>query len=313
MSISGAANIENEENHIESEEQFLLQPAENNTKYVYVNTRVDYQHRSASLDNLCLYDYISLYRKKLMDAKDRDQMKTHSKAKSAEGSDSRRGRPVSERANFRDGHPQSASHINIKRMKPVVPVLLGPSIPRRDRDDTKARYCRSILTLFVPWRSIQDVCGIDQTWEESFQTRQARISPASWKIINNIQLLQECKNDRDEHLHQVIELAQAEAIGDYTCLSYADSDSDDDNTEVLDVLETVDMVEAQAVEVLGSKVEQVYFDKTVAAIDQTNRFANIRSNYPTNKNLFQSSGFRFTHWIHKPFHVLVKSEKVFHK
>ena len=100
-------------------------------------------------------------------------------------------------------------------MKPVVPVLLGPPVPRRDRDDTRERYCRAILTLFFPWRSIQDVCNVDQSWEEAFQIRQTRILPASWKIIDNIQLLQECKNDRDEHLQQVIELAQTETGGDY--------------------------------------------------------------------------------------------------
>ena len=60
---------------MEIEEQFLLQTAETNTKYVYVNTRVDYQHRSESLDNMCLYDYISFYRKKPIDAKDRKQLK----------------------------------------------------------------------------------------------------------------------------------------------------------------------------------------------------------------------------------------------
>jgi hypothetical protein len=162
-------------------------------------------------------------------------------------------------------------------MKPVVPILLGPPVPRRDRDDTRERYCRSILTLFFPWRSIQDLCDVDQTWEEAFRIRQTRILPVSWKIIDNIQLLQECKNDRDEHLQQVIELAQTETGGDYLCPSYNDSDTDDENTEILDVLETIDMTEIPAVKELGSNIEQIYFEKTVHAVDQANRFTNIRS------------------------------------
>jgi hypothetical protein len=271
---------------VETEEQFLLQPAETNTKYVYVNTRVDYQYRSVSLDNMCLYDYVSFYRKKPIDAKDRKQLKTQLEAKSTELRDSRRGRPVSERENFQVGHPQVASHINIKRIKTVVPILLGPPVPRRDRDDTRERYCRSILTLFVPWRSIQDICDVDQTWEEAFQMRQAKILPTSWKIINNIQLLHECKNDRDEHLQQVIELAQTETGGDYVCPNYNDSDTDDENTEILDVLETIDMAEISAIKELGSKVEQIYFEKTVQAVDQANRFANIRSKTFMFRNLF---------------------------
>ena len=262
---------------METEEQFLIQPAETNTKYVYVNTRLDYQHRSVSLDNMCLYDYISFYRKKPVDENDRKQLKARLEGKNTEPRDSRRGRPASERENFQVGHPQVASHINLKRMKPVVPILLGPPVPRRDRDDTKERYCRSILTLFFPWRSVQDVCNVDQTWEEAFQIRQTRILPASWKIIDNIQLLQECKSDRDEHLQQVIELAQTETGGDYLCPTYNDSDTDDENTEILDVLETIGMAEILAVKELGSKIEQIYFEKTVQAVDQANRFANIRS------------------------------------
>jgi hypothetical protein len=34
----------NEENCMKTEEQFLLQPDDTNTQYVYVNTRIDYQH-----------------------------------------------------------------------------------------------------------------------------------------------------------------------------------------------------------------------------------------------------------------------------
>ena len=271
---------------METEEQFLLQSAETSTKYVYVNTRVDYQHRSVSLDDMCLYDYISFYRKKPIDARDRKQLKAQAEAKSTEPSESRRGRPSAERENFQVGHPQAASHINIKRMKPVVPVLLGPPVPRKDRDDTRERYCRSILTLFVPWRSIQDICNVDQTWEEAFQIRQTKISPTSWKIIENIQLLQECKSDRDEHLQQVIELAQTETGGDHHRPSYSDSDTDDENTEILDALETIDMTDIPVVQESGSKIEQIYFDKTVQVVDQANRFANIRSTALIFRNFF---------------------------
>ncbi|CAF4724189.1 unnamed protein product, partial [Rotaria sp. Silwood2] len=41
--------------------------------------------------------------------------------------------------------PQSSSHIIIKQTTPVVPVLLGPQIPRREREETRERYCRALL------------------------------------------------------------------------------------------------------------------------------------------------------------------------
>ena len=282
-----AMDFENEENCMETEEQFLLQPDETSKKYVYVNTRVDYQYRSASLHNVCLYDYMRFYRKKPIDEKDRKYLETQSAAKNTESKDPGRGRPFSERENFQAGHPQASSHINIKRMKPVVPVLLGPPVPRRDREDTRERYCRSILTLFFPWRSIQDLCDVDQTWEQAFEIRHAKITSESCKIIDNVQLLQECKNDRDEHLQQVIEAVQTETVDNSLYANRNDSDSDDDNTEILDVLETIDMSEIAALKEPGSKAEHIYFEKVVQAVDQANRFANIQGkNYLIYKRFF---------------------------
>jgi hypothetical protein len=284
---------ESEENCMETEEQFLLQPDETKTKYVYVNTRVDYQYRSAALDNMCLYDYMRFYHKKLIDAHDRKQLEAQSMKKNSEIETPRRGRPVSERETFQDGHPQSSSHINIKRKKPVVPVLIGPPIPRKDREDTRERYCRSILILFFPWRSFQDVCNVDQTWAQAFETRYGKITYEFRKIIDNIQLLQECKNDRDEHLQQVIEAAQTEIVSDPMYTSRNDSDSDDDNNEILDVLETIDMSEIPTLKEPGTKAEQVYFEKVVQAVDQANRFSNIHC-----KNFYEKILF-FIYKLHR--------------
>ena len=86
---------------------------------------------------------------------------------------------------------------------------MAPQIPRRDRDDTQERYRRALLTLFAPWRNVSDLCSSGQTWQDALQASQALISTHSRKIIENIQLLHECKKDRDEHLLQVIAQAQA--------------------------------------------------------------------------------------------------------
>lgn len=54
--------IEEENN---DEEHFQIQSAEKDDKYVLVNTRIDYQYRSEILNNMCLYDFVSiLYKKK---------------------------------------------------------------------------------------------------------------------------------------------------------------------------------------------------------------------------------------------------------
>lgn len=276
---TGDVDFENEENCIETEEQFLLQPDATNTKYVYVNTRVDYQHRSRSLDCICLYDYVRFYRKKPIDAKDKKYLKNQSASKNIQSEDIRRGRPASERESFLPRHPQTSSHINVKRVKPVVPVLLGPPIPRHDREDTKERYCRSILALFAPWRSISDLCDIDQTWEQAFEIHRSKITLESYKIIDNIQLLQECKSDRDEHLQQVTEAAQMEIMNDRISTNRNVDNSDDENDEILDMLEAIDADAIPTIKELGSKSEQVYFEKTVLAVDQANRFTSIKGRF----------------------------------
>ena len=114
-------DIENEENCMETEEQFLLQPAETNTKYVYVNTRVDYQYRSASLDNMWLHDYICLYHKKPINARGRKQLEAQSEMRSIQTKRPQRSRPFSEREMFQVEHPQVASCINIKRKNRSFP------------------------------------------------------------------------------------------------------------------------------------------------------------------------------------------------
>ncbi|CAF3041351.1 unnamed protein product [Rotaria sp. Silwood2] len=63
------------------------------------------------------------------------------------------GTKMNERHTFDNIHPQSTSHLIIKRSIPVVPVLIGPQIAHREREETHERYCRALLTLFVPWRS----------------------------------------------------------------------------------------------------------------------------------------------------------------
>ena len=56
--------IIDDENH--DEELFQIQSGENDRKFVLVNTRIDYQYRSANLNNMCVYDFVSrLYKKKM--------------------------------------------------------------------------------------------------------------------------------------------------------------------------------------------------------------------------------------------------------
>ncbi|CAF5122131.1 unnamed protein product, partial [Rotaria magnacalcarata] len=191
---------EQEEDTKQTEEQFLLEPTQtkNGARFVMINTRLDYQHRSKDLTALCLYDFASHFHKRIIDKSDRRLIKN------ANGSEGERldteGTKMNERYTFESAHPQSSSHIVITHTNPVVPVLVGPQIPRQEREETRERYSRALLTLFVPWRSVHDLCVLNQTWAEALEVQKPLISPTSLKIIENIQLLHKCKHDRDEHL-----------------------------------------------------------------------------------------------------------------
>ncbi|CAM2727278.1 unnamed protein product [Rotaria socialis] len=239
---------EQEEDTKQSEEQFLLESTQtkNGAKFVMVNTRLNYQHRSKDLTALCLYDF------------------------NANGSEG-------ERYTFEIAHPQSSSHIVIKHTNPVVPVLVGPQIPRQKREETCDRYSCALLTLFVPWRSVHDLCALNQTWTEALEVQKPLISPASLKIIENIQLLHECKHDRDEDLRQVLAEAQSDnSIDPVLIPNYYEEDrntEEDDPEQLLQMLSIVNETTTNAYSASNGNPEQRYLNDALQAIDNTDRFA----------------------------------------
>ncbi|CAF2905994.1 unnamed protein product [Rotaria sp. Silwood2] len=197
---------------------------------------------------------------------------------------------MNERHTFDSAHPQSTSHLIIKRSIPVAPVLIGPQIPRREREETHERYCRALLTLFVPWRSVQNLCATNETWSEALEARRLLISPNSLKIIENIELLHECKHDRDEHLHQVLLEAQNDnSIDPILMPNYYEGDEnaeEDDPEQLLQMLSIVNEITTNTYSALTVTHEQRYVHDALQAIDNTDRFAllNGRTRYQGENN-----------------------------
>lgn len=194
------------------------------------------------------------------------------------------GRPPQERHLFTTEHPQASSHGIIKRPKPVVPVLIGPQIPHRDREETQERYSRATATLFIPWRSVKDLCDVNQSWREALLSRQGNISRESQQVIDNIQLLHECKKDRDLHLQQVIANVQANDEIDprlFPRSMHIDSDDDDEDAEQnqthLHVLDSVSGNNILPDNSHLSKREQLYQDEALRCLGDVGRFINLSS------------------------------------
>ncbi|KAJ3840149.1 hypothetical protein EV361DRAFT_801857, partial [Lentinula raphanica] len=98
-------------------------------------------------------------------------------------------------------HPQCDSHM-LELVKPgdrQIPVPIGPGLPRRDRPKIYERYCRLMLILFKPWREISCLRTPSQKWSEAFKEFNDTCPKEVKQFMNNMQLLHECKDSRDDH------------------------------------------------------------------------------------------------------------------
>ena len=124
----------------------------------------------------------------------------------------------------------------------------------------------------MPWRTVSDFCNINQTWEEAFKSRQHLISKRPWTIIENIQLLHECKKDPDDHLLQVISEAQTEsdtidpAILPVNQVFDGEYDPDDSN-DLLELLGNLDDCIVALANASRKSTENKYIEETIEAVE----------------------------------------------
>ncbi|KAJ7825223.1 hypothetical protein B0H14DRAFT_2369059, partial [Mycena olivaceomarginata] len=105
------------------------------------------------------------------------------------------------RVTLRNGHEQSKTHI-LRIRGPndnFIPVPIGQGIPRRDKNDVRERYCRLMLIFFKPWRHAIDLRGKHSSWESAFTEFVETCDPAVISKMENMQILHECRDSRDDH------------------------------------------------------------------------------------------------------------------
>ena len=80
-------------------------------------------------------------------------------------------------------------------------VPIGPALPNQGQEDQWARHARLMLVLFKPWRCIDDLRLENDTWIEAFKWWLHNLdnSAAARCIIDNMQVLLECKDAHDAH------------------------------------------------------------------------------------------------------------------
>ncbi|KAI0309046.1 hypothetical protein OF83DRAFT_1043976, partial [Amylostereum chailletii] len=97
-------------------------------------------------------------------------------------------------------HPQYETYVSklCRPEKALVPELCGPRIPRSDRSSEEhLAFHRVMLILFKPWRTLNDLKSVGQTWTQAFESYS--FPDHLLQIIRNIHIEHECRDARDTY------------------------------------------------------------------------------------------------------------------
>lgn len=161
-------------------------------------------------------------------------------------------------------------------------MFIGPQIPRGARPDTRERYCRAILTLFRPWLTFNDLCNVSETWNDALKHHENDFSASSNRIIENIELMHECKNDRDEHLVQIIdETEQTDPIAVNLEQNYQAVNDLDKTDELLELIDFDEEIAGDdfAHDCSTTNDGDLYVKNAIRCIVQTERFVPTKDDH----------------------------------
>ncbi|CAF4669565.1 unnamed protein product [Rotaria socialis] len=142
----------------------------------------------------------------------------------------------------------------------------------------------------------ETVDGDNNNDEEHFQIQSAESDKKntysltqqySWKIIENIQLLHECKKDRDEHLLQVIAESQVENDAIDPVLLPANQGVDgeydiDGGDQLLELLENLDKYTTTTANANKKSTENKYIEETIEVVENVGQFSHMNCEYDFN-------------------------------
>ncbi|KAG8917647.1 hypothetical protein FRC01_002313, partial [Tulasnella sp. 417] len=104
-----------------------------------------------------------------------------------------------ERHRYQSQHPRADTHIRVGRNpdREVMPEFIGPWFPRRDDPTTRNLYCASMLMLFKPWTSLQELKG--ESFEMAFAQYLGTCPKRERDIMDNIQWYYETADGAAEY------------------------------------------------------------------------------------------------------------------
>ena len=100
---------------------------------------------------------------------------------------------------FHPNHPQYNTHqvLLVDESQGLVPNFVGGAIPRRDGGGSREEYCLTMLTLFKPWRSGNDLRpNKDTLWHDVFTSH--TFSSRQGQVMDNFMIKYECNDAQDD-------------------------------------------------------------------------------------------------------------------
>ena len=208
---------------------------------------MDYQLRPSIFNNICVWDFITSFDKKRLIRKEKNKnMQMNTDDDDCSDDDSTNNMNINR---FLEGHLEHNSHHLVSRKsKKLVVVPIGPSLPRRDHSETYAKYCRLMLILFKPWRNAADLRNQGETWLAAFENFKHLCSSNIITLMNNMQLLHECKENGHDHFERLKRCRQIPLNYKRPTTTSTNDDFDhQDHEAILEHLESISSCNSQNV------------------------------------------------------------------
>lgn len=100
-----------------------------------------------------------------------------------------RGRPRGTQISYLEGHPRCATTVRQVRSTGhnTLGYIAGPFPPRNDDGDQSDLYYASMLALFKPWRTLDDLKTAEDSWSMAFRQFQTTASHKVLRMMDGIQ------------------------------------------------------------------------------------------------------------------------------
>ena len=139
----------------------------------------------------------------------------------------------------------------------VIPVPIGPALPCRDQPEARTRYCRVMMMLFKPWRALSDLRDVSESWETMFDEFSPMMGGNHHQIMNNMQILHECRDSRNEHMQMRTWERAKGSDGHGAENGRPGNDLEEvDMSEVLDHLEDIDRMALRRLDDAGEEARE---------------------------------------------------------